>query len=114
MIIYRVEHKDTGLGPYNHSWDEENAELEDKLQTEHSNLSHPSMYEDFDIDMISRDHYFGFPSLTSLAEWFEGGWIGILIECGFIIREYNVDNVLMGKSGRQVMFKKKENELCLN
>lgn len=116
--VYRVEHPISGIGPYRH---EEEGQFRNELISlmgeEHSkymfgkieNNPHPGGYADFsDFEIVAtgiQKIQFGFESMEQLVTWFDT-WLDYLFEMGFVISEYLVDSVVVGKSGKQVIFNK--------
>ena len=98
ITIYRVEHKRTGIGPYNQTWDNSPGDgwLDYSPQQwrflcahgEDSRLHPPT--ED-DVPGVTRDHNFlsCFVSMRDLIAWF-GGWLPVILRNGFEIVRENV------------------------
>lgn len=102
MLIYRIEHKDHGEGPY------KNGNFGKKLCNDHFNKnSHPC----FEEDGINQHPKFigvqvaGFDSEKKMVAWFKG-YGKRLKRNGYKIFIYKVDksDVIFGKSGRQLAF----------
>ena len=103
MRIYRVENKQ-GTGPYTSSYLDDPI-LGEMLNKHNEDLGQfPCRTEDFGIYIDSTLH-FGFDSIAATIRWF-GGHFDALTEAGYHVSEYEVDDgsVLVGKSGRQVVF----------
>lgn len=102
-IIYRVEHKETGIGPYrNHGHIIKNHMY---MVWAHEDSEHPSPSED-DLQ-IDSSYYFGFTSLMDLKRWFKG-WLTLLYKSGYKVVEYKcpANQVKVGVSKTQCIFKK--------
>lgn len=100
--VYRVQHNAENIGPYTggHSADEEWWE---KMTTYHADFHHPNLRED-DLTIYCNSEYVcAFDSLDKLKSWFDG-YLFNLIDAGFIIAEYEVDDYIIGISGKQVVF----------
>jgi hypothetical protein len=104
MIVYRIEHKEYGWGPY------KDGSLGKKLCDSHFNEDkHPCFAEDGitrNPDFSGR-HVAGFDSEEKVVAWFEG-YGKHLKRNGYKIAVYNVDDadVIFGKSGKQLAFKR--------
>lgn len=76
MLVYRVEHKETGQGPYNH--DSTAVKEPDRLYTARSEGSHagqPTVWFDCDFSQAPKnidayDYFCGFESMDALKAWF--------------------------------------------
>ena len=101
MVVYRVEDRFTGTGPYQ-GVSNSSYVLSD-AHASHVSSAHPA----WAVDGISpRSNYGGgFDSLDKLMSWF-AGHMDMLIEEGFIIRVFwvNPADVFFGDSGKQLAF----------
>ncbi len=97
MTVYRVEHWESGRGPYSQclGW------VLNDICASHAGPAHPSTSE----DGLSTCKPCGFLSLETLRRWFKG-WMRKLRAAGFVIIKLEVppDAVFVGKSGKQVVF----------
>lgn len=115
MIVYRVEHRKTGDGPYfkkSYIY----AELQDLLNDEHNDHE---LYPAFQYDGITeaetfkkKSHRSGFSDKLKAASWFKGFGIK-LSDNNFVIAVYEVDeqDVIHGNSGKQLAFNIEKAEL---
>lgn len=107
MKIYRVEHADNGVGPYNSKYAPEG------MAHEHSadRAGHPSPVVDGIVEFYSdiRPEYLcGLTERAAIFAWFDG-WLRTLHERGFVLATYEVpaEHVLTGRS-EQVLFDRHE------
>lgn len=107
MLVYRVEHEDSCLGPYRR--DELAApkaqEVSHRIADCHNNsYFHPYPGWDGIKVIYTGITLFGFKDEMSLLCWFDG-WMDDLIAVGFVVRVYRVrrENLQVGHSG-QVAF----------
>lgn len=107
MFVYRIEHRETGLGPYRF---EDAHRVIAKMSEEHGNQrTHPAWCFDFPSEygmIVSQNWLSGFACLEDLYHWF-AGYVKELFGLSFHIQTYEVENenVLYGKSGMQLVFK---------
>jgi len=110
MIVYRIEHKKDGLGPY--AFRSENEYLNkilDALGDGTSTNRHPlPCYDEMNADRITTSHFFGFETKEALNDWFSNKWIKFLYSNDFRVYQYKVlkKKVLFGR--KQVAFIKKD------
>lgn len=108
MLIYRLEHKDSGDGIWWHKQD--NYDYEDMKSSESywdicrrcNDQNHPNVDEDFEVKAgFIYDNYWKCAtfSLDHFYAWFEFDWIG-LIDYGFRAYEIEINNrdTLSGKA----------------
>jgi len=104
MIVYRVEHKETGKGPYR------GLHGINAIYTAHNDDAHPTIWEDiWDsretmialVDLYDVDSLCGFRSLRDLRKWFKG-FLRLLKKHNFVIRAYETETYAVGK--KQVYF----------
>jgi len=97
MLIYRVEHRTDGYGPY-----------ADKVALfNHADAEHPTFGEDFEDILESADAYryfFGFKSKRQLRAWFSKQERVILRENDYVVRVYSVNPKYVHKSEKQLIF----------
>ena len=107
MIIYRVEN-DEHQGPYT-------AQVLPEMNVEHQDEYHPAPWEDKGIE---RSIEWGievccFDSLIKLEQWF-GDWLPRLLEIGFKVKQFEVDQLeAVGVYQCLVLKEKLERELVL-
>lgn len=100
MLVYRVEHKRTKLGPYS------GQHRMHGMGYAHCDEKHPSPWEDtIPVRRFIDRHnevVHGFDSLSKLHEWFDG-WANKMANKGFVVRVYEVP---LGsyRRGKQVLF----------
>ena len=107
MIVYRVEHQQTGNGPY-FRYDPRYKDFRDEINGIHDD---ELIYPAFQLDGITShllftpDFHSGFESLKDLNWWFKG-FGQKLSENNFVIAIYEVEEsrVRRGDSGKQVAF----------
>ncbi len=110
MLVYRVEHEEYGIGPYQIRHSGNVQKFLNRMGADHSAYGykgdqHPMPafdgIEDFDTDY----DYCGFESMEALVKWFDGYLLG-LARYGFVVRIYDVpdDEVQLGV--KQLAFNK--------
>lgn len=114
MKVWRLESKD-GAGPYVMANSFLDKKIDDKLlmsilllmQQEHSfdKKNHPTPFRDNLLPCRSKEHVFGCSSLNGLKQWF-GKFFYILLARGFVVRLYDTNDFHIGRSKRQISFKK--------
>lgn len=105
MLVWRIEHKTTGLGPYR-SPDAIDAYTIFNNPSLHSDQTiWPAPYMDLDR-YIKEDEFCGFPSKSDIFKWFTKEEVEILIKNNYRIRVYRPITHILGKSGKQVFFYK--------
>lgn len=99
MLIYRIEHSATNVGPYNSSTPFVNTAQYD-MGWSHTNDTHPSMWRDIikprSNRVKHRSYYCGFSDIDRMLTWFDG-WFDVLRDNGFHIAIYSANNVLDGQ-----------------
>lgn len=108
MLIYRIEHPETKCGPYNGvlmSIQDGRDSFIDDMVDQHSEdqKNHPVRACDFKYHELHGDPLCACPTLYKLYKWFDG-WMDQLLETGFRVYKIEVSKVIMGKSGKQVLF----------
>lgn len=100
MKVYRVEHKDSGLGPYQ---DQSGTEVTNDILDNHYYPKHPRAM------IFNKDFVCGFESRELLAKWFKG-YIRKLKQQGFEFATYEVSpqHVDKNQPGTQLIFNKKK------
>jgi len=107
MLVYRVEHKQTGTGPYVSGELPPSAQwIARRLNDAHGgSFSHPVISWGESI-RFTRDMFCGFTCMEKLLQWF-GEFTPQLDQYGFVIRVYETKTVWFGSSGRQIAIKKR-------
>lgn len=108
--LYRVEHAKhrvtdsvIHIGCYSTEFEGGDEMLEEHLDDD----IWPGMRTDFPMYSSTdntQDWYCAFDSLERLREWF-GDWVDIMLNDGFVVREYVVSLMVTGRSYKQVFFK---------
>jgi hypothetical protein len=100
--VFRIEHPESHVGPYNHYWtDYESGKYDLQMGEAHTgNLSTPGPRYPGEFPRpwaITGEHKFGFESEAHLRQWFRG-WRAPLRRCGFVLAVYRVPepDVLFG------------------
>lgn len=112
MLVYRVQHRENGYGPYSHlRFDNQpRCWVAGKKITRHHNTSgeHPSVKED--VPGLCHwfepmpDHLFcGFRSQSELLHWFRGHE-NRLVWAGYIVAAYDVDISHVKFGSKQLVF----------
>lgn len=108
MIVYRVEHKKDGNGPY---VERDDVSLDSALNyfmkvTTKPNRHPLPYYDGICTDKVTQEHFCGFESEEALKAWFSEKWLKFLYSYDFTVYQYKVlkKKVLFGK--KQLMFKK--------
>lgn len=101
--VYRVEHKDTGDGPYN-SGDSSHYTINGLHPTHSNSDDHPGVQVDV-WEFVSGVHYCGFSTLDQAHEWFKG-FKQKLRRHGYVINVYEAPatGLYLGISGKQLVF----------
>jgi hypothetical protein len=121
--VYRIEHKETGLGPYQ-TRDEFTQKLAKRLTRNQRYFPHPGD-DGLGLGNIPHWYSFGCPTLNDLKRWVLLGAsiqendsiIQKLDEMGFCMKYYLVeeDQVIMGWKKTQLVFGKEEDcEYCIS
>ena len=103
MKFYRVEHKETRLGPY--VSDDALSILEAHGHSDVSNDVHPHVLLDPTLKQEVKQKWFhpwgclrsGFQSKAQLHRWFSQAALDALKDLGFVIRTYEVPKVHRGE-----------------
>lgn len=99
MRVYRVEHGQTRLGPY----DPDTSPIpQSEMDT---GPTHPSPVYDLDIRALSRSMHFGFLDTAQLWSWFSS-YCQYLRGQGYVVAQYEVPNEAVIVGGHQVAFNK--------
>ncbi|KKL68192.1 hypothetical protein LCGC14_2127440 [marine sediment metagenome] len=102
--VYRIEHQESGDGPYRHFPQE--YEVLDVLELHLSNIRRwPGPKDDGLAGQVDYDELYGFKSIAQLEEWFDEGTLEVLYEHGFVLREYETDHIEYGR--KQVLFNRR-------
>lgn len=100
MKVYRVEHVQSGKGPYNHEWLES-----DRIGRAHSLKSdHPAAMWDVPASLnLYPDFKCGFINMNDLFRWF-GGWLPMLLKNEFRVAVHDVPEGKIHRGQCQVIF----------
>lgn len=114
MIVYRVEHIDSGYGPYYHYYEiatKESFHFRQIAGVSLFNLDHCPNPTDLEISDYYNDNYFyGFRSLEDLYKWFYDDECNNFLHTNkFKIIVYDTKHVL--KSRKQIVFLKNESHV---
>lgn len=109
--VYRVECKESGIGPYN-GFDEILCdEKAVSLCSGHDcSPEHPTGSVDFS-EKRQLEGQFGFSSKAKLKRWFEPCWRRAMHELGLHVAVFNTDSANSGWSGRQLVFDRESSTL---
>lgn len=138
MIIYRVEHPKTGIGPYNFKWNEYIDVIENDVEyfmkeygitlndVNHAFMSTDLGYKHSTSDSIHSSgikdelkslgkkfkttDYCGFNSFSAYYKWFNDSF-DILIEYGYQLSKYEVDEAYVTTGINQLAFSKDKAKL---
>lgn len=123
VTVYRIEHIENGNGPYNNS-KFDMADYHDSMDQ----IRHPTINNDSLLNYNWRnlrysraahygwfeDWYFAFSSIEQMRAWFyQDEWLELLDDHGFVLREYEVEDMYFLQGNAQCMLKK-EKALCFN
>jgi hypothetical protein len=99
VTVYRVEHHQTGEGPYNGPYWDRYVDM----AMAHRDRKHPAPWMDRDLSGIRSDEVCACDSPKSLRDWFARFW-GDLADAGYVVRVYDVPerHVRTGKHGQAV------------
>lgn len=106
MLVYRIEHKETGTGPFRSEGMDNVASLWGQAYWDASDSMHPIPLDDGLKDFVGT-HVFGLPTFDMVFHWFERIWNRLRFR-DFVLRVYDVNesDSMVGKSGTQVAFRK--------
>lgn len=113
MLVYRVEHKETGFGPYNPQHEDLGVGYDNWINSMPGH--HPSPTADIQgmssLDWGAREAYlYGFQSIDSLRKWFPDDYLFQLEHYyGFRLAVYDVPEEDVLKGERQVAFHHEHN-----
>lgn len=102
--VYRVE-DEKGVGPYRITSGRTKAQkdLAIRLGVAHKDESHPTPDKEGINQRLIEIGLCGFENLENLYDWFDG-WLDELRETGHVIRAYDVEDVLIWRGEKQVVF----------
>lgn len=93
--VFRIEHPESHVGPYNHTWIDWETDKNDldmgEAHTGNTRTPGPfrtGEFPDYGAG-ITGEHKFGFESEGHLRRWFQG-WRAPLRRCGFVLTVYAV------------------------
>ncbi len=97
MKVYRVEHRESQIGPY-----QGNA-VDDSTLDYYWSSKHPGPKED-GIPDPQRTEHFGFKSVRQLLDWFLLWDIWAWKKQGFAVYKYDISDEYVRLGGRQLVF----------
>lgn len=107
MIVWRFEHKDTGLGPYNSKCDADEIAW---MRRSHNGDDHPTRYEEpgmsyWESKLPGGHHscYYGCSTRAQLLTWFKNYLLDLWAN-GYRIRQYNVPDDKAFVRPKQISF----------
>lgn len=104
MLVYRVEHPETGRGPYTHAA-YKNVNCESYGIDGLSSKKRPMPYSDgLGYDYEHPGHRFGFHDYRKLANWFSKEDKQNLAKHGFVCRVYSVPKKHVRLGSKQLTF----------
>lgn len=118
MKVWRVENE-YGIGPYQ-TRNPRPFILLDEMTIDHTGYPHEGIASDWSMAVfpITKEtptkpiyfspdvHVCGFESKSDALIWF-GDWIKFLEKDGFLLKEFETDEIIYTRSRRQIAFKKK-------
>lgn len=102
--ILRIEHKETGIGPYRSEKDNYGTEVYKTLDKHNYSSEHPGPSEEGIFIWENNTLRFGFSSIYQLTHWFNDYERDVLKKHGYIIRRYKVRKYDECKSKKQCVF----------
>lgn len=106
MLVWRIEHKESGIGPYREDDSRNVWKILNKDFSYHSDQDvRPAPIRDLDR-YIEEDEYCGFHSKRAIFEWFEKEEVVALMKHNYRIKIYRPKEYVLGKSNKQIFFKK--------
>jgi len=105
MFVYRIEHPDSGKGPYTHQYDcAPYNRVRNALDYTQISNNHPGMWKDLKpVNGFCREeHYCAFESFTMLCAWFTRDALQVIHDAGFICNIYSVDEHSVSRGKYQV------------
>lgn len=99
MLVYRIEHRELCVGPFNSRWNMGMTELEcdnighfnNEWTTHHDMVSHPTPQEDGIFNFIPREDFCGVRSLDEILDWFgQGDCLTYLKSANFVLRVFSI------------------------
>lgn len=102
MLVYRVEHHKSKVGPYCHHQGDQ-PKLICEMHEKHLDNNHPAWIWD-GICVDGPEWKAGFDCLANLEDWF-GEYLPKLLKMGFRIVKIEAEEIIYGKSGRQLAFR---------
>lgn len=105
--VYRVQHQDTGNGPYNNGA----HSLHEMLYAHCDDESRPGPQNDGLPWDFPYSWLFGFDSKDDLAAWFDG-WLEELDAHGYVVSLFSVPPADILRGGHQVIFSHQAQEIA--
>ena len=108
MLVYRIEHRENGIGPYHSSQKQPGLRQWNK---EYETM--PPPWADFDgLHIMKRWHRFAHPDLTVIQGHYRKRIIKWLDKKGYLLVTYKLyKDYIVSKSGKQVVFNIKHAEI---
>lgn len=98
MKVYRIEHHEKGLGPY------QGGAIDHDDTWEYFSSRHPGPNDDGITGGIFLGEYFGFSTMRQMFQWFNWRDIFRWRKKGFRVYTYRMSNHQVRVGGRQVAF----------
>lgn len=105
MLVWRIEHKDTGLGPYRSPDAIDAYTIFDNPYLHSDQNVWPAGYMDLGR-YAEEEEFCGFPSKEAIFNWFTKEQVKTLIQYNYRIKVYRPKEYVIGKSNKQVFFHK--------
>lgn len=107
MLVYRVEHRDGGFGPYHIESariSDQDDELRRRAVANHEvDEERPRPFQD-GLIRIMAEEFCCFASLETLGEWFDGDSLDLLYRAGYGVFSFEVDEQFVRHGKRQALF----------
>lgn len=111
MIIYRIEHKTSDVGPYWGANSVTNDLRQQDMGIAHTDEQHPSMSRDIDDSKVigSRyDYNCGFNSVQQLVDWFDQIWLEIMQNNDYVVKVFDIDDQYVIEGKYQTFFRRND------
>ncbi len=108
MILYRIEHAVTNVGPY---WgaNSTNDSRQRDMGLAHTDDQHPSFSRDIDDWKVIGSRYeynCCFSTVQQLVDWFDQIWLEVMHNNGYVVKVFEIDDTLVIESKYQSFFKR--------
>lgn len=126
-LVYRVEHADKSIGPFNFNcWDlDDDSDVFElaRLCRSCNSTEHPTAKQDGLAELVwaydekegrekhSKDWRYACLDTETLGHWFQSEFRAFLTKIRFIVHVYRVSGFIPGTSGKQVVFHSDDAEL---